>query len=98
MEDFRLRQLVSDGNKVLEMAKKYGYESIDFQENIGMASFTKADVRINVYLTKRTVGTCLNHPSKGKTQLFRKNCSWDEIEMIFKNPRTHTSKGYYQKP
>ena len=73
MEDFRLRQLVNDGEKVLTIAKKYGYASIDFQENIGMASFTKKDVRINVYLTKRTVGTCMNHPTKGKTQLFRKN-------------------------
>ena len=97
MNDLRLQQLVNDGEKVLAIAKKYNYTSLDFQENIGMASFAKNNIRINVYLTKRTVGTCLNHPTKGKTQLFRKNVSWDEMERIFKNPRAHTDKGYYEK-
>lgn len=44
-----------------------------------------------------TVATCINHPKQGKTQLFRKNVSFDELDKIFKNPRVHTGKGYQTK-
>ena len=54
--------------------------------------------RLNIYYSTMTVGTCLNHPKKGKTQLFRKNV-WnvDLLENLFFNPRFHTRKGYYKK-
>ena len=78
------------------IAEFYGWESLPFQANIGMASFVKGDERINVYVTKMTVATCLNHPKKGKKQLFRKNVTPQELELIFKKPRVHTGKGYYE--
>jgi hypothetical protein len=53
-------------------------------------------VRINVYYSTGTVGTCLSHPRQGKTQLFRRNVSKHQPQDIFENPRTHTGKGYYQ--
>lgn len=53
--------------------------------------------RINIYYTKGTVGTALDHPTKGKTQLFRKNVTYKQLEKLFINPRQHTGKGYYQK-
>lgn len=62
-----------------------------------MLSFTKGNARINVYPTKMTVGTVISHPFKGRTQLHRKNVSEEELVKIFKNPRQHTGKGYYQK-
>lgn len=67
------------------------------QENIGMVSFIKSDKKINIYLKRMTVVTCINHPKKGKTQLFRKNCTFKEIEYIFNNPRTYNGKGDYTK-
>jgi hypothetical protein len=37
-----------------------------------------------------TVGTALDHPVKGKTQLFRRNQSLEDLAQIFANPRLHT--------
>jgi hypothetical protein len=58
---------------------------------------TSEGARINVYYTTQTVGTAIDHPSQGKTQLFRRNCSTSELLDIFRNPRTHTRKGYKRK-
>jgi hypothetical protein len=33
---------------------------------------TQDNVRINVYYTARTIGTAMDHPAQGKTQLFQK--------------------------
>lgn len=41
------------------------------------------------------MGPCLDHPQKGKSQLFRK-CLKDP-KSLFDNPRQHTGKGYYKK-
>ena len=52
------------------------------------------NARVNVWSNNRnnlfTVGTYLNHPKQGKTQLFRKNCTEEEVKEILKNPRKHT--------
>jgi hypothetical protein len=80
-----------------KIAQKHKYVCFDYQENIGMASYSDGATRINVYLTKMTVATCLNHPNQGPTQLFRKNVSLDMLDEIFEYPRTHTGKGYKQK-
>lgn len=79
------------------LAKSEGYNRIDFQENIGMISYSDGGTRINIYLTKMTVATCLNHPKKGATQLFRKNVNYETLKEIFEYPRKHTGKGYYKK-
>jgi hypothetical protein len=108
--------------KVKNIARKYGWNFVCYQGNIGMISFCKSflgiqkkekrisldvilgysherktDCRINIYLTKGTVATALNHPKKGKTQLYRKNITYKQLEELFINPRQHTGKGYYQK-
>lgn len=82
---------------IKEISEKYNYTLLDYQENIGLISFGLDGVRINVYLTKMNVATCLNHPKKGKTQLFRKNVTEEILSQIFEYPRTHTGKGYYKK-
>lgn len=66
-----------------------------------MRSFLNASGhRINVYRKGNrstfTVGTAINHPTKGKTQLFRKNVNPEQLQKIFENPRVHTGKGYYK--
>lgn len=83
------------------MATNHGWEFHDWQENIGMISFVKIfngdPARINIYVTKMTVATCINHPRKGKTQLFRKHVDKKLMDKIFKNPRVHTDIGYQVK-
>ena len=75
-----------------------GLEEISFNPSSRVISFRNADgVRINVYYTTRTIGTALEHPWQGKTQLFRRNCSDTELCTIMKSPRAHTDKGYQRK-
>lgn len=80
--------------KLIDVAKENGFIPLDYQKNIGMLSFTKADVRINIYLTKMTVCTVVPHPKKGTNSLYRRNVSLELLKQIFENPRVHTNKGY----
>lgn len=82
---------------ILNLARKHGWELEQEQGNIGLLIFTRGGEQVNVYTTKMTVGTCVNHPTKGRTQLFRRNVSERELEKIFNRPRAHTGKGYYFK-
>lgn len=56
------------------------------------------NVRVNVWANGRnrlfTVGTYMEHPKQGKTQLFRRDCTEAEVKKILANPRIHTGKGY----
>ena len=74
-------------------------EEVSLNEQSRVISFrnTSAGVRINVYYTTRTIGTALYHPSQGRTQLFRRNCTNDELIQILQDPRVHTGKGYKRK-
>lgn len=56
--------------------------------------------RVNVWRNKTglyTVGTALAHPKKGKTQMFRRNCTEKEVRELLKNPRKHTGRGYQKR-
>lgn len=87
--------------EIKSMAKSNGWAFHDYQTNIGMISFVKVikgdTARINIYITKMTVATCINHPRKGKTQLFRRHVDKKLMGRIFENPRVHTHKGYREK-
>jgi hypothetical protein len=76
-----------------------GVQEMSLNESSRVISFKNAesDTRINVYYTTRTVGTALTHPSQGKTQLFRRNCTTEELVKIFHDPRVHTGRGYKRK-
>jgi len=76
-----------------------GVTDLSFNERSRVISFhsPEADVRINVYYTTRTIGTALTHPSQGATQLFRRNCTTEELVNIFENPRVHTGRGYKRR-
>ena len=79
------------------VANKNGWKFHCYQDNIKMISFKKEGVRINIYLTTLCVSTSMDHPKKGKTQLFRR-CQYEhEVFDLFKNPRLHTGRGYYKK-
>ena len=87
--------------QIVDIAEKHTWWVLDYQENLGMISFSKATkdgiCRLNIYITKMTVGTSLDHPQKGKTQLFRRSVDKTLLTRIFKDPRVHTNRGYQKK-
>lgn len=84
--------------EIATMAAKYGWVPEQEQKNIGLLILVRGNgEQTNVYYTRMTVGTCVNHPTQGRTQLFRKNVSMAELAKILANPRVHTGKGYHQK-
>jgi hypothetical protein len=50
--------------------------------------------RLNYYPSTGCVGTSMDHPSQGKTQMFRRDVP---VDQIMENPRTHTGHGYQTK-
>ena len=87
-------------DQCIRLAEKSGWKFIEHKNFSSMISFIKGDSRINVYYTKRgelTVGTCINHPKQGRTQLFRRNITINALSKIFANPRIHTGRGYYTR-
>lgn len=83
------------------MAMENGWPQVELNDHAHIVSFMKNGVRINVYydrMPNMVVGTCMFHPMKGMTQLFRRNINFPLLREIFKNPRVHTHLGYYRKP
>ena len=73
-------------------------EEISFNEQSRLISFRcDKGVRFNIYYTTRTIGTAMDHPRQGSTQLFRRNCGDAELAEVMRNPRLHTGKGYQKK-
>ena len=55
-------------------------------------------MQLNIWCTTGTVGSYLNHPRQGKTQLFRRNISGlNDLRDILLNPRVHTGEGYHRR-
>lgn len=86
---------------VMKRAHGYGYYLKKTNERTRHMYFTCRDgsVSIIVYFTDHgyTVATCLDHPSKGRTQLIRPDLGMEELERVFGNPRTHSGKGYIRR-
>lgn len=85
------------------IAQPHGYE-VTTGGNPWMHAFRKKGVQVYIYHSassmlnrKYTVTTQITHPKKGRTQLHRRHCTMTDINEILKNPRVHTSKGYYKK-
>ena len=75
---------------IREMAKEAGWAEIDHQENISMVSFAKGSSRINLYYSRMTVATIVDHPRYGRNQMFRKRVPMAVLRELFNNPRRHT--------
>jgi hypothetical protein len=84
-------------SEIIKLAKQHNWEIIADQPDNVMVSFFKNGARINVWYTKMTVATVVNHPLKGRNQLYRKHVSNKLMEQIFINPRVHTPLGYRTK-
>jgi len=88
--------------QAIQEARRYGYRELEVskRDEGRMVSFHHdqkcGGVRINVYYTTGTVATCLDHPYQGKTQLFRRNQTLNDLVEIFADPRTHTGDGYHR--
>lgn len=52
---------------------------------------------IDVWYSTMTVGTTIDHPTKGRNTLFRKRVTLGLLNIIFQRPRLHTHKGYYRR-
>jgi hypothetical protein len=78
-------------------ASTKGWEKLQVQQP-AMASYRKDGVRLNFYLSTGTLGSALDHPRQGKTQLFRRNIrDVEEAATFFDNPRRHTGQGYRKR-
>eukprot|EP00978_Attheya_sp_CCMP212_P012556 scaffold31362_cov45-Attheya_sp.AAC.5 len=76
-----------------------GLKEVTYNPASRVISFQTQDgVRINIYYSTRTIGTALDHPNQGKTQLFRRKCSSQNLFEILQNPLSHTGKGYKKHP
>lgn len=87
-------------DKIIEirrMAKKHGWWLVDHQVNIKLLIFQRGTSKINIYYSKMTIATTVDHPRVGRQQLYRKNITEDELKKIFKEPRQHTGKGYWNR-
>lgn len=90
-----------DVDELAEQASWFGYQECQYDRNEGVIAFERfiGNDRelVRVWWRTHTVGTYLNHPSQGKSQLFRRSVNgYAEMDAIFQNPRTHTGYGYHQ--
>ena len=51
-------------------------------------------IKMDWYFTTGTIKTSLNHPTQGKTQLFRAKVSSEVYLRVLQEPRAHTNVGY----
>jgi len=85
---------------VKELANDYGWTELPTHPNDEgrMLSFYSSEhggVKANVYIKTGTVATSLDHPTQGKTQLYKgQRDTFEKLEEVFDNPRVHTSSGY----
>jgi len=89
------QQHALDEHRLDILANQYGYSKLDTSSSTApMASYRRGACRLNFWLTTGTVGSYLDHPRQGKTQLFRRDVNLNEADTIFQNPRIHTGRGY----
>lgn len=72
-----------------EFADRYGYSKLyNMSPGAPMASYIKGPSRLNFWLKTGTVGSYLDHPKRGKTQLIHEDVfDTCEAEVFFRNPR-----------
>jgi len=85
---------------VKELAIDYGWTELpthpqDEDKMMRFFSGKHEGVTVNVNLHTGTVATSLEHPLKGKTQLYRgQRNTLGQLVEVFDNPRVHTDSGY----
>lgn len=87
-------------SKIVALGAKHGYKvrRVDPRARVIIFDRGRDDVQINVFFTTMTIATILSHPIYGRTQLFRRNVTPDQLDKILENPRAHTGIGYRRAP
>jgi hypothetical protein len=87
-----------DENRLDGLATTHGWNKLSTETSqAAMASYSCQDTRLNFWLSTGTVGSYLDHPRQGKTQLFRREVDMQQADEIFQNPRVHTGAGYQRR-
>eukprot|EP01068_Selenidium_serpulae_P004468 Selendium_serpulae@DN3585_c0_g1_i3.p2 len=87
-----------DPDELDRLAYEFDFAQLDSSTSQApMRAYARGAVRLNFWLTSGTVGSYLEHPRQGHTQLFRRNTTLLGAEAVFRNPRTHTGEGYHTK-
>lgn len=85
-----------DESELDYLAETRGWQKLDCASSEApMASYRRADMRLNFWLSTGTVGSYLDHPRQGKTQLFRRETTMASAKRLLDNPREHTGVGYH---
>lgn len=84
-------------NHIIFVAQCYGWKRIEHLEEEKIILCRRNGVRVNIWYDRMTVGTAMDHPRQGSTQMIRKRVSMDMLEELLNNPRLHTTSGYMLK-
>ena len=92
-----------DPSLVIQQGERQGWDYTGYQAGQGQLVFLERRVKgslysLHVWCTTGTVGSYLDHPHQGKTQLYRRNADMSGLRQILQNPRVHTGDGYHQRP
>jgi|LauGreDrversion2_2_1035103.scaffolds.fasta_scaffold32893_2 hypothetical protein len=93
---------VLDPNDVIHTARSMGWTYARYDANQGQLVFLERVMRgelfkLHIWCTTGTVGSYLDHPNKGKTQLYRRQVDRSGLVSILNNPRVHTGDGYHER-
>jgi len=91
-----------DPDEVIEQAVRQGWKNTRYDRAQGQLVFLERWLQddkyeLHVWCTTGTIGSYLDHPRQGPTQLYRRNVSWSELRQIMNNPRVHTGTGYHER-
>lgn len=91
-------------NLVTDEGNDYGWYEHDYQWSQGQLVILRKNdangdqMQLNIWCTTGTIGSYLNHPRRGKTQLFRRAVhNVRDLRAILDNPRVHGQGGYYER-
>jgi len=91
-------------HEILSMIKTHGWKLVlkEYPYMIRVRKgFEYSLVTMNIYWNGKgqvkKISTHLDHPKKGKRQMYRTLEKLSELEQYLINPRKHTNKGYSKK-
>ncbi|KAK9807409.1 hypothetical protein WJX73_001632 [Symbiochloris irregularis] len=70
------------------------YQGSNAQSRVEFYQHPTNGAKLDYYPTTGTVKTSLDHPTQGKTQMFRRDLDDTGYEQVLQNPRAHTNQGY----
>ena len=89
---------------VIDEGMDHGWYEHDYQWSQGQLVILRKNdangdqMQLNIWCTTGTIGSYLNHPRRGKTQLFRRAVhNVRDLRSILENPRVHGQGGYYER-